>query len=56
MVADGVLCVELKLVIAAIYTNFTTTIVDDDGIEQEDCPVAPPVGRRLILDFQRVEV
>jgi len=27
---------EMKLVVAAIYTNFTTHIVDDVGMEQTD--------------------
>lgn len=44
---------EIKLVTAAIYTNYTTTIEDDKGIEQEDSLIAPPVGRRLILKFRK---
>ncbi|MCJ1474226.1 hypothetical protein MMC13_002884 [Lambiella insularis] len=46
---------EMKLLIAAIYTNFTTSIVDDDGIEQEDAYTAGPTGNRLILRFERVD-
>ncbi|MCJ1283467.1 hypothetical protein MMC26_002796 [Xylographa opegraphella] len=45
----------LKLMIAAIYTNYTTTIVDDEGIEQMDTYTARPVGDKLILQFHRVE-
>ncbi|EED24125.1 cytochrome P450 monooxygenase, putative [Talaromyces stipitatus ATCC 10500] len=41
----------IKLVIATIYTNFTTSIVNDEGIEQEDNYIAPPKGRKLILQF-----
>lgn len=41
----------IKLVVAAIYTNFTTSIIDDEGIEQEDNYIAPPKGRKLILQF-----
>jgi hypothetical protein len=44
----------IKLVVAAIYTNFTTSIVDDEGIEQEDNYIAPPKGRKLVLQFTSV--
>jgi len=44
----------LKLVIATIYTNYTTEIVDDEGIEQTDTFVAGPVGEKLILRFTHV--
>ncbi|KAK2764532.1 hypothetical protein FQN54_009227 [Arachnomyces sp. PD_36] len=46
---------EIKLVIAAIYTNYTTTVVCDDGIEQEDAFIAPPISRKLDIQFRRVE-
>ena len=45
----------MKLITAAIYTNFTTHIVDDEGIEQVDAYTAGPRSRRLILQFKRVE-
>jgi hypothetical protein len=45
---------EIKLVIAAIYTNFRTYVVDDEGIEQEDGYTCGPVGNKLILRFERV--
>lgn len=41
----------LKILIAAVYTNFTTTIIDDEGIEQRDFHLAGPVGDKLILQF-----
>ena len=44
----------MKLVIAAIYTNYTTHIVDDTGIEQIDAYVAGPRANKLILRFERV--
>ncbi|KAL8750415.1 MAG: hypothetical protein Q9199_007086 [Rusavskia elegans] len=44
---------ELKYVTAAVYTNFTTTIVDDTGIEQEDGYTAGPRGNQLTLRFAR---
>ncbi len=45
---------EMKLIIAAIYTSYTTHIVDDAGIEQMDAYTATPRAERLILEFQRV--
>lgn len=44
----------IKLVIAAIYTQYTTSIVDDEGIEQSDSYNSGPVGHRLILRFHPV--
>lgn len=44
----------LKSITAAIYTNYETTIVDDEGIEQEDAFLAGPVGRKLVLKFRSV--
>ncbi len=45
---------EMKLVIAAIYTNYTTEIVDDKGIEQADEYISGPAGGKLILRFKHV--
>ncbi|KAL8765872.1 MAG: hypothetical protein Q9209_007173 [Squamulea sp. 1 TL-2023] len=45
---------ELKYVVAAVYTNFTTCIVDDTGIEQADAYTAGPIGNQLTLKFTRV--
>jgi hypothetical protein len=39
----------MKFIIAAIYTNFTSTIIDDDGIEQVDLYTAPPKGGKLMI-------
>lgn len=39
--------------VAAIYTNYTTTIVDDEGIEQSDSFISGPVGNKLILRLDR---
>lgn len=50
--SDGTLAnewVEMKFIIAALYTNFTTLIVDDEGIEQMDIYTAPPSGGQLIV-------
>jgi hypothetical protein len=44
---------ELKLIVGGIYTNYTTKIIDDEGIEQEDAYSAGPKGNKLILQFER---
>lgn len=46
---------EIKLVIAAIYTNYTTKVIDDEGIEQDDGYTVGPIGNKLILRFEKVE-
>jgi hypothetical protein len=43
----------LKVLLASIYTNFTTIIVDDEGMEQRDDIIAGPVADKLILSFKR---
>ncbi|KAH8811985.1 cytochrome P450 [Xylogone sp. PMI_703] len=45
---------QIKLVAAAVYTNFTTHIVNDDGIEQTDGYTCGPTGNKLLLRFKRV--
>ncbi|KAJ5826557.1 hypothetical protein N7447_003320 [Penicillium robsamsonii] len=42
---------EIKLVMAAVYSNYTTSIVDDEGIEQDYAFIALPRGRKLMLRF-----
>ena len=44
-----------KLFLASVYANFTTTIVDDEGIEQQDFILADPIGNKLILGFYHVQ-
>jgi hypothetical protein len=44
----------MKYTIAAIYTNFTTSIVDDAGIEQGDGYTARPASDTLYLKFEKV--
>ena len=52
----------MKLIVAAIYTNFETSVVDDTGIEQADAYVAGPVGKKPLLRIspillsERVEI
>ncbi|KAE8352951.1 putative cytochrome P450 monooxygenase [Aspergillus coremiiformis] len=43
---------EIKLVTVAIYTNFRTTIVNDDNIEAIDAYTVKPRGEKLILKFE----
>lgn len=45
---------ETKLVAAAIYSNFRTTIVNDDDIEAIDAYTVHPRGEKLILKFQKI--
>ncbi|OQE41356.1 hypothetical protein PENCOP_c005G04196 [Penicillium coprophilum] len=45
---------EIKLVMAAVYSNYTTSIVDDEGIEQDYAFIALPRGRKLMLRFIQV--
>ena len=45
----------MKLITAAIYTNYKTHIVDDKGIEQEDAYTAHPKSNKLVLRFERAE-
>ena len=44
----------MKLAVAGIYTNYTTYIIDDEGIEQMDSLVASPAGNKLVLGFNRI--
>lgn len=44
----------MKFIVAALYTDFGTTVVDDEGIEQEDAYTARPVGNRLIVKIKAV--
>jgi cytochrome P450 len=47
---------EIKLVIAAVYSNFRTHIVNDEGIEQTDGYTCGPRANKLFLKFERIEV
>lgn len=41
----------MKLIVALIYTNWTTEIVDDEGIEEIDTYTTRPTSNKLILKF-----
>jgi hypothetical protein len=45
---------EMKLAVAAIYTNFRTIIVNDDDIEAIDAYTVKPQGDKLILKFEAI--
>ncbi|OAA53347.1 cytochrome P450 monooxygenase [Cordyceps fumosorosea ARSEF 2679] len=45
---------EMKLVLAVIYANFTTAVVDDSGIEQTDGYSARPKADQLFLRFNKI--
>jgi cytochrome P450 len=45
----------MKLIVATIYTNYTTYVIDDEGIEQVDQFIAAPAREKLILGFKRVQ-
>ncbi|ODM23977.1 hypothetical protein SI65_01567 [Aspergillus cristatus] len=42
---------EMKLAVAAIYTNFSTVLIDDENIEATDAYTVKPKGDKLILRF-----
>jgi cytochrome P450 len=44
----------LKVILAAIYYNFETVIIDDEGIEQIDDMLGIPKSDKLILGFTRI--
>jgi hypothetical protein len=45
----------MKYTLAALYSNYSTTIVDDTGIEQSDSYTAPPKSDKLIIKLERLE-
>ncbi|KAF2020745.1 cytochrome P450 [Aaosphaeria arxii CBS 175.79] len=40
---------QMKYIIAALYSNYTTIIVDDTGIEQSDSYTAPPKSDKFLV-------
>lgn len=45
---------EIKLLVAAIYNNYTTSIVNDEGIEAIDAYATRPRSNQLILKFKHI--
>ena len=41
----------MKLAVAAIYTNFSTVVIDDEDIEATDAYTVKPRGDKLVLRF-----
>ncbi|KAI9658917.1 MAG: hypothetical protein M1821_001877 [Bathelium mastoideum] len=54
-VGSNLAMLQMKAIVAAIYTNFTTSIADDTGIEQEQSYTARPKARRLMIRFATVD-
>ncbi|KAF2096004.1 cytochrome P450 [Rhizodiscina lignyota] len=51
-VGDNFAILVLKIVLAAIYVRYATRVIDDEGMEQIDDVLGPPVGDKLILEFK----
>jgi hypothetical protein len=49
------LVAEMKYIIATLYSNHSTSIVDDTGIEQMDAYTAPPTSDKLLIRLEQVE-
>jgi GTP cyclohydrolase FolE2 len=45
---------EMKYIVAALYSNYSTSIVDDSGIEQTDSYTAPPQSDKLMIRLERL--
>ena len=46
---------EMKYIVAALYSNYSTSIVDDTGIEQVDSYTAPPASEQLLVKLKKLE-
>ncbi|KAF9700567.1 hypothetical protein EKO04_001348 [Ascochyta lentis] len=46
---------QMKYIFAALYSNYSTLVVDDTGIEQSDSYTAPPKGDKLIIRLEELE-
>ena len=44
----------MKYIIAVLYSNYSTTIVDDTGIEQIDSYTAPPKSDKLLVRLEKM--
>ncbi|KAL8901873.1 MAG: hypothetical protein Q9207_004990 [Kuettlingeria erythrocarpa] len=44
----------MKWAVAAVYTNYVTSIAEDSDMEQADVFTARPVGNKLVLRFEAV--
>lgn len=46
----------MKYIVAALYSNYVTTVVDDTGIEQSDAYTAPPKVDKLMIQLERMNM
>lgn len=44
----------MKLMLAAVYTQYTTTIIDDEGIEAIDAYTVKPQSNKLMVSFNGI--
>ncbi|KZM24227.1 uncharacterized protein EKO05_0005747 [Ascochyta rabiei] len=44
---------QMKYIVAALYSTYSTLVVDDTGIEQSDSYTAPPKGDKLIIRLEK---
>ncbi|EFQ95282.1 hypothetical protein PTT_06732 [Pyrenophora teres f. teres 0-1] len=45
---------QMKYIVAALYSSYSTSIVDDTGVEQMDSYTAPPKSDKLIVRLQKL--
>jgi hypothetical protein len=45
---------EMKYIVAALYSTYSTSIVDDTGIEQIDSYTAPPKSDKLMIRLEQI--
>jgi hypothetical protein len=48
------MCAEMKYIVATLYSNYSTSIVDDTDIKQIDSYTAPPKSDRFIIRLEKV--
>jgi hypothetical protein len=44
----------MKYIITALYSNYSTSIVDDTGMEQSDSYTAPPRSEKLMIRLEKL--
>jgi hypothetical protein len=45
---------EMKYIVAALYSSYSTSIVDDTDIEQSDSYTAPPKSDKLMIRLEKL--
>ncbi|KAL5115877.1 hypothetical protein ACEQ8H_006193 [Pleosporales sp. CAS-2024a] len=45
---------QMKYIVAALYSNYSTCIIDDTGMEQMDSYTAPPSSDRLMIRLEKL--